>query len=101
MRLFPDDAGLMNRSLVEVAGGGILVVSQFTLYGNVRKGNRPSFNRSAPPEIAVPLYEAFLHALEGRLGRPVPSGEFGAMMKVSIQNDGPVTIVIDTRDKRF
>ncbi len=98
LRIFEDDAGKMNLSLLDV-GGEALVVSQFTLFGNVRKGSRPSFNRSAPPSISIPLYEDFLSKMSDVLQKPVPSGEFGAMMNVSLVNDGPVTIIIDTKDK--
>lgn len=96
LRIFPDDEGLMNRDVGE-ANGDLLVVSQFTLYGSTRKGNRPSFIRSARPEKAVPAYEAFLKVLSDLAGRPVASGEFGAMMQVALINDGPVTLMIDTR----
>ncbi|HEU4829129.1 MAG TPA: D-aminoacyl-tRNA deacylase [Gemmatimonadales bacterium] len=93
LRLFPDDEGKMNRSLDDV-GGGVLVISQFTLYGNAEKGRRPSFVGAAPPEVAIPLYEAFLTALRAR-GIPVSTGEFGAHMAVEIHNDGPVTLVLE------
>jgi D-tyrosyl-tRNA(Tyr) deacylase len=96
LRVFDDEAGVMNRSVQET-GGGVLVVSQFTLYASTRKGNRPSYIRSARPEISVPLYEAFVRRLETELNRPVPTGEFGAMMQVSLVNDGPVTIIIDSK----
>lgn len=96
LRVFSDDQGLMNRSVQEV-GGSILVVSQFTLLASTHKGNRPSFTRAARPETAVPLYERFVKRLEAELGKPVATGEFGAMMEVSLVNDGPVTILIDTR----
>lgn len=96
LRLFNDDQGVMNRSVQET-GGDLLVVSQFTLFASTRKGNRPSYIRSARPERAVPLYEAFLAQLEKALGRPVHTGEFGADMKVTLVNDGPVTLVIDTK----
>ena len=96
LRVFADEAGLMNRSVQEI-GGGVLVVSQFTLFASTRKGNRPSFTRSARPEVAVPLYEAFVQRLGVELGQPVATGEFGALMQVALVNDGPVTIVIDTR----
>jgi len=96
MRIFNDDAGLMNRSLTEV-GGELLVVSQFTLFASTRKGNRPSFIRSAKPDIAVPLYEKFLEQLSHDLAKPVAAGEFGADMKVSLCNDGPVTILVDSK----
>ncbi|MBL9135879.1 MAG: D-tyrosyl-tRNA(Tyr) deacylase [Verrucomicrobiales bacterium] len=96
LRIFPDDAGLMNRDVGEI-GGDLLVVSQFTLYGSTRKGNRPSFIRSARPAQAIPIYEGFLRKLAELAGRPVATGEFGAMMKVGLVNDGPVTLIIDTR----
>jgi D-tyrosyl-tRNA(Tyr) deacylase len=86
----------MNRSVQE-AGGGILLVSQFTLFASTRKGNRPSYSRSARPEIAVPLYEQFIRKLTQDLGRPIQTGEFGADMQVSLTNDGPVTILIDSK----
>ncbi len=94
LRLFADDAGKMNRSVAEV-GGGVLVVSQFTLFGDCRKGRRPSFLGAAGPEIAVPLYEAFVLAVRA-LGVPVQTGRFGADMQVELVNDGPVTLVLDT-----
>jgi len=93
LRLFADEAGKMNRSLDEV-GGEILVVSQFTLYGDVQKGRRPSFIRAARPEVAIPLYQQFVQALRSR-GITVATGEFGAMMDVEIHNDGPVTLVLE------
>lgn len=95
LRIFEDAEGRMNLSLTET-GGGALVVSQFTLYGNARKGNRPSFVRAAAPGHAEPLYRAFAAALARALGRSVPTGEFGATMAVSLVNDGPVTLVMDT-----
>ncbi|ACB77166.1 D-aminoacyl-tRNA deacylase [Opitutus terrae] len=95
LRIFEDDEGRMNRSVVETAGG-VLVVSQFTLLASTRKGTRPSFNDAARPELAEPLYAAFLQQVSGRLGRPAASGVFGAMMTVSLVNDGPVTLVIDS-----
>jgi D-tyrosyl-tRNA(Tyr) deacylase len=98
LRVFNDDQGLMNRSLGEV-GGDILVVSQFTLFASTLKGNRPSYGRSARPEEALPLYEQFVGQLAGHLGKSVPTGRFGAKMKVHLVNDGPVTILIDTRDR--
>ena len=98
LRVFDDEAGVMNRSVVE-AGGGILVVSQFTLIASTKKGNRPSFNDAARPEQAIPLYEQTVGALATLLGRPVATGEFGAMMNVELVNDGPVTIVLDTRHR--
>ena len=98
LRIFDDAAGLMNRSVLEVQGD-ILLVSQFTLFASTRKGNRPSFSRSARPEIAVPLYEAFRARLAQDLGRPIQTGQFGAHMTVSLLNDGPVTIIIDSKDR--
>lgn len=96
LRIFADEAQAMNRSLTEV-GGQALVVSQFTLYASTRRGNRPSFIAAARPETAVPLYEAFVEALRQETGREVPTGIFGADMQVSLINDGPVTILIDSR----
>jgi len=98
LRVFEDEAGKMNLSIVET-GGEALVVSQFTLHARVKKGTRPSFERAARPEIAIPLYEKFVAALEKELGKPVPTGEFGAMMDVALTNDGPVTIWIDSRNR--
>ena len=95
LRLFGDDEGKMNRDLAEV-GGGVLVVSQFTLYGDARKGRRPSFIDAAPPEVAVPLYEKFVATLRAKAGTiPVATGEFGAMMDVELVNDGPVTLLLE------
>lgn len=96
MRLFADDAGVMNRSVEEV-GGDILAVSQFTLYASVRKGNRPSWSRAARGEVSGPLFERFVERLAAELGKPVPTGVFGADMQVSLVNDGPVTLSIDSR----
>jgi D-aminoacyl-tRNA deacylase len=96
LRVFDDEQGVMNRSVQEV-GGGILLISQFTLFGSTRKGNRPSYIRSAKPETAVPLYERFLARLAQDLGKAVASGEFGAHMDVSLTNSGPVTIIIDSK----
>jgi D-aminoacyl-tRNA deacylase len=96
LRIFPDDAGLMNRSVQEI-GGEVLVISQFTLFASTKKGNRPSYIRSARPEVAIPIYNQFVAKLEAELGKPVGTGEFGAEMQVSLVNDGPVTIVIDTK----
>ncbi len=98
MRVFSDAAGAMNLGLSEI-GGDLLVVSQFTLHASTRKGNRPSFLRAARPEVAVPLYERFVSLLETETGKPVATGEFGADMKVALVNDGPVTIVMDTRNR--
>jgi D-tyrosyl-tRNA(Tyr) deacylase len=96
LRVFDDDDGRMNRSLVD-AGGEALVVSQFTLYGDARRGNRPSYSDAAPPEIAEPLYEHFVRRLEVDLGRPVATGRFGAAMEVALVNDGPVTLWLQRR----
>jgi D-tyrosyl-tRNA(Tyr) deacylase len=95
LRIFEDDAGKMNFSVNE-SGGDVLVVSQFTLLASTRKGNRPSFNDAAKPDIAVPLYEFFVRQLEAILGRPILTGTFGAMMHVALVNDGPVTLVLDS-----
>jgi D-tyrosyl-tRNA(Tyr) deacylase len=95
LRLFGDAEGKMNRDLAEV-GGAVLVVSQFTLYGDARKGRRPSFTDAAPPEIAIPLYERFVTLLRAKAGGiPVATGEFGAMMEVELVNDGPVTLLLE------
>jgi D-tyrosyl-tRNA(Tyr) deacylase len=88
----------MNRS-VQDTNGGILVISQFTLFASTKKGNRPSYSRSAKPELAIPLYERFIARLEQDLGRPVQTGAFGADMQVSLTNDGPVTIIIDSKQR--
>jgi D-tyrosyl-tRNA(Tyr) deacylase len=93
LRIFPDEEGKMNRSLAE-ADGAVLVVSQFTLYGDARKGRRPSFIEAARPETAVPLYERFIELLRAT-GRPVATGQFGAMMDVELVNDGPVTLILE------
>jgi len=98
LRIFPDDSGVMNRSVQEISGE-ILLISQFTLYASTCKGNRPSYSRSAPPQTAVPVYEAFVQRLSADLGKPVQTGEFGADMKVELINDGPVTIIIDSKLK--
>ena len=98
LRVFDDENGVMNRSIMEV-GGEVLVVSQFTLFASYKKGNRPSWFRAARHEISVPLYEYFCRRLSDELGKPVRTGEFGAMMQVSLVNDGPVTICMDTKNK--
>ncbi len=98
LRIFSDEAGLMNLSIQDVAGE-IIVVSQFTLFASTKKGNRPSFIRSARPETAIPLYEKFVETLRQESSRPVQTGEFGADMKVSLLNDGPVTILIDSKNR--
>lgn len=98
MRVFSDDAGLMNNSIIDV-DGDLILVSQFTLFASTKKGNRPGFTRSAKPDMAIPLYKVFIEQLELDLGKPIQTGEFGADMKVSLVNDGPVTITIDTKHK--
>ncbi|MCC5806382.1 MAG: D-tyrosyl-tRNA(Tyr) deacylase [Opitutales bacterium] len=98
IRIFEDDDGRMNRSLGDV-GGAILVISQFTLYGNLRKGTRPSFNRAAPPDHGNRLYEHFLKSLRAAHEGTVASGRFGAFMTIDAVHDGPVTLILDTRDK--
>jgi len=98
LRIFDDDDGVMNKSIVEV-DGNILVVSQFTLFASTKKGNRPSYIRASKPDIAIPMYERFVAILENETGKKVETGQFGAMMEVELINDGPVTIVIDTKNK--
>ena len=98
LRVFDDAAGVMNID-VRDAGGDVLVVSQFTLMASTKKGNRPSYIRAARPEVAIPLYERCCAALSAALGKPVPTGTFGADMQVALVNDGPVTICIDTKNK--
>jgi D-tyrosyl-tRNA(Tyr) deacylase len=98
LRIFDDESGVMNRSVQE-SGGDILLISQFTLFASTKKGNRPSYIRSAKPDIAVPRYEQFIARLTQDLGRPVQTGEFGAMMVVNLANDGPVTIIIDSKTR--
>ena len=98
LRIFRDKKGIMNLPITEV-GGDALVISQFTLHASTRKGNRPSYIRAARPETAIPLYEQFVHQLAGDTGRNVQSGEFGAYMQVELLNDGPVTIIIDTKNR--
>lgn len=98
MRIFGDEEGMMNRSVADI-GGAVLLISQFTLYAATKKGNRPGFIRAARPEKAIPIYEAMIGQLDQLLGKPVQTGIFGADMKVSLVNDGPVTIIIDTKNK--
>jgi len=98
LRIFNDINGVMNLSVLET-GGDIIVVSQFTLHAKTKKGNRPSYIKSATPETAIPLYHSFVSRLSELLGKPAGTGEFGAMMMVEIHNDGPVTIIIDTKNK--
>ena len=98
LRIFNDENGVMNKSLVD-CGGDALVISQFTLHASTKKGNRPSYIRAAKPEVAIPLYEAFISQLSNDLDKEVAAGIFGADMKVNLLNDGPVTILIDTKNK--
>lgn len=98
LRIFDDENGVMNRSVLDV-GGEVLIVSQFTLHAMTAKGNRPSYIRAAGHNVAVPLYEKFIAAVESGLGKPVGTGEFGADMKCELLNDGPVTICIDSKNK--
>lgn len=98
LRIFSDENGVMNESLLQTQGDAI-VVSQFTLQASTKKGNRPSYIYAARPEVAIPLYEAFVKQLEADIGKTVQTGQFGADMKVELLNDGPVTIIIDTKDK--
>ena len=100
LRVFEDENGVMNLSVKDV-DGEVLVVSQFTLHAATKKGNRPSYIRAARPEVAIPIYEAFVRQVETLLGKQVPTGQFGAMMQVNLCNDGPVTILIDTKNKDF
>ena len=99
LRIFNDPDGVMNKSLLQT-GGEVLLISQFTLHASTKKGNRPSYIKAAKPNIAIPLYEQFITQLVIDLGKPICTGEFGADMKVSLVNDGPVTIIIDTKDKK-
>ncbi len=100
LRIFEDEPGRMNHSLLDIDGDA-LVISQFTLFGSLKKGNRPSFNRAALPDQAVPLYEQFVQELSVVLGKPVPTGCFGEQMDIAAHNDGPVTLVIDTKERDF
>jgi D-aminoacyl-tRNA deacylase len=98
LRVFDDENGVMNRAMTDV-GGDLLAVSQFTLHAQTRKGNRPSWSNAARPEVAKPLFDAFVDAVSRRLGRPVACGVFGAHMQVALINDGPVTILLDSRER--
>lgn len=99
MRIFDDEEGKMNNGLLDV-DGDILLISQFTLHASTKKGNRPSYIKAAKPDVAIPLYEKFILQLESDAGRKVKTGEFGAMMEVALVNDGPVTIIVDTKDRK-
>lgn len=98
LRIFPDENGVMNKSLLDV-DGEILLISQFTLHASTKKGNRPSYIKAAKPDIAIPMYEKMIDVLQNDLGKSIGTGEFGADMKVSLVNDGPVTIVMDSKNK--
>jgi len=98
LRIFNDDQGIMNLSVMEI-NGEIIVISQFTLHASTKKGNRPSYIKAARPEIAIPLYERFVSELENIFGKEIQTGEFGADMKVALNNDGPVTIIIDSKNR--
>jgi D-tyrosyl-tRNA(Tyr) deacylase len=99
MRIFNDAEGVMNKSLVEIAGD-LLLVSQFTLHASIKKGNRPSYIKAAKPDVAIPMYEQMIETLQSELGKNISTGEFGADMQISLLNDGPVTIIVDTKDKK-
>ena len=98
LRIFNDDKGIMNLSVLDVCGE-VLVISQFTLHAKTKKGNRPSYIKAAHPNIAIPMYEQFISTLENQIGKKVLTGEFGAMMEITLTNSGPVTIIIDTKNK--
>ena len=98
LRIFPDENGVMNMSLA-ASKGDVILVSQFTLHASTKKGNRPSYIKAAKPDIAIPLYKAFIETLNDTLGKNIQTGEFGADMKVQLVNDGPVTIIIDSKNK--
>ena len=98
LRIFPDEASVMNKSVLDI-DGEILIISQFTLHASTKKGNRPSYIKAARPETSIPLYEKFLEQMSNELGKPIQAGNFGADMKVALVNDGPVTILMDTKNK--
>ncbi|MCK8480847.1 D-aminoacyl-tRNA deacylase [Psychroserpens algicola] len=98
LRIFSDATGVMNESLLQIQGD-VIVVSQFTLHANTKKGNRPSYIQAAKPDVAIPLYETFVNQIQADLGKTIQTGQFGADMKVELINDGPVTIIIDTKNK--
>ncbi|MTE28118.1 D-aminoacyl-tRNA deacylase [Winogradskyella ouciana] len=98
LRVFPDENDVMNTSLLD-SGGDVILVSQFTLHASTKKGNRPSYIKAAKPDVAIPLYENFIEELKTQLGKPIQTGEFGADMKVHLVNDGPVTIIIDSKNR--
>lgn len=99
LRIFDDEGGVMNKSVLDVKGE-VLLISQFTLHASTKKGNRPSYIRAAKPDVAIPLYQQFIKKMEQELGKPVQTGSFGALMDVELVNTGPVTIVINTKDKK-
>lgn len=98
LRIFGDEAGVMNLSVMD-RQGEVMIISQFTLHAGTKKGNRPSYIRAASPEVAIPLYEQFIRQMENDLGKPVVTGDFGAKMQVTLTNDGPVTILVDTKNR--
>ena len=98
LRVFDDANGIMNLSVIDVEGS-VMIVSQFTLHASTRKGNRPSYIKAAPPETAIPLYEEFISRMEHNLAKPIVTGEFGAYMQINLTNDGPVTLLIDTKNR--
>ncbi|MEN8225116.1 MAG: D-aminoacyl-tRNA deacylase [Bacteroidota bacterium] len=98
LRIFPDQEGIMNLS-VQDAGGELMVVSQFTLHASTKKGNRPSYIRASKPDFAIPMYEAFVNTLSATTGKEIATGEFGAMMDIELVNSGPVTIIVDSKDR--
>jgi D-tyrosyl-tRNA(Tyr) deacylase len=100
LRIFADENGVMNKSLIDI-NGDVIVVSQFTLHANTKKGNRPSYIKAAKPDFAIPVYQEFVKQLERDLGKKVETGQFGADMKIELVNDGPVTILIDTKNRNF